>query len=81
MHQLVVLSTGWAVVFYSTLDGVHHNPFIFVVDHYIFFWFLTTFHLDLMSHIASLFTFVPIFISITPTLVPYLLSLIDITTQ
>ncbi len=37
MHQLVVLSTGWAAFFHSTSDGVHHSPFLFVTDHCFFF--------------------------------------------
>jgi hypothetical protein len=37
MHQFAILSTGWAAFFHSALDGVHHSPFLFVVEHCIFF--------------------------------------------
>ncbi len=62
MHQLAVLSTGWAVFFHSASDGVYHDPFLFAADHCIFlfrvcFWLL--FSLDLTSHIATLLTFLP----------------------
>jgi len=62
MHQLAVLSTGWAAFFHSAPDRVHHNPFFFfAADHCtsILFYFLTIFHLDLTSHIATLLTFLP----------------------
>jgi len=39
MHQLAILSTGWGAFFHLALDGVHHNPFIFVADHCTFFFF------------------------------------------
>jgi hypothetical protein len=38
MHQLAVLSTGWAVFFHSMSDGVHHSQFFFTVDHFFFFF-------------------------------------------
>jgi len=59
MHQLAVLSTGWAAFFHSTSYEVHHNPLFFTADHCIFFLglFLTVFFLDLTSHIATLLTF------------------------
>ncbi len=44
--------------------------------YFYFFWFLVGFPLDLTSH----FTHLPTFINIAPTLVPYLLSLINIAT-
>jgi hypothetical protein len=42
MHQLAVLSTGWAKSFHSVPDGVHHNPFfsfwlLIVVRFYFYF--------------------------------------------
>jgi len=54
MHQLVVLSIGWAAFFHLALDGVHDSPFIFATDHYTFFsfgLFFVVFFLDLTSHI------------------------------
>jgi len=36
MHQLAVLSTGWAAFFHSTSNEVHHSPFLFVADHCTF---------------------------------------------
>jgi hypothetical protein len=39
MHQVAVLSTGWAAFFHSAPDGVHHSPFFFAADHYTFFLF------------------------------------------
>jgi hypothetical protein len=43
MHQLVVLSTGWAAFFHSVPDGVHHNSFIFAANHCILFIYLFIF--------------------------------------
>jgi hypothetical protein len=37
MHQLAILSTGWAASFHSMSDGVHHSPFIFAVCSCLFF--------------------------------------------
>jgi hypothetical protein len=45
MHQLVVLSIGWAMFFHLAADGVHHNPFLFVADHCIYFFVLGHFSL------------------------------------
>jgi hypothetical protein len=61
MHQLAVLSTGWAVFFHSTSDWVHHTPFLFIADCHTFFFpfVLDFFFLDLTSHIATLPTFLP----------------------
>jgi hypothetical protein len=62
MHQLAVLSTGWAAFFHSVPDGVHHSPFLFVVDHCTFFFFglfFIIFSLDLTSHITTPLTFLP----------------------
>jgi hypothetical protein len=58
MHQLAVLSTGWAAFFHSTPDGVHQSPSLFAADHCtFFFWFvLDHFFLNLTSHIATLIT-------------------------
>jgi len=39
MHQLAILSIGWAPFFHLALDTVHHNPFFFIADH-CFFSFL-----------------------------------------
>jgi hypothetical protein len=83
MHQLAVLSTGWAAFFHSAPDGVHHSRFFLAADHCtsflsFFFWILAVFPLDLTLHIATLPTFLPsqahfpTFISTAPTLVPYL---------
>ncbi len=83
MHQLVILSTGWALFYHSALDGVHHSPSFFVADHYIFFFFFFlvfghfSYGLDLTHSYPAHFS---TFISIAPTLVPYLLSPIDIAT-
>jgi hypothetical protein len=64
MHQLAVLSNGWAAFFHLALDGFHHSPFLFATDHciyyyYYYFWFLALFPLDLTSNIATLLTFLP----------------------
>ncbi len=82
MHQLAVLSTGWAAIFHSAPDGVHHSPVFFAADHYTFFFFvfLVLGHFspgppDLTHSYPAHF---PTLISIAPTLVPYLLSPIDI---
>jgi hypothetical protein len=80
MHQLVVLSIGWATFCHSTLDGVHHNPFLFTVDHCIFFggFVFGCFFLGpnlTHSYPIHLLTL----ISIVPSLVPYLLSPTNIT--
>ncbi len=76
MHQLAILSTRWVAFFHSALDGVHHSPFLFVVDHCIFFIFIFLFLVifprpDLTHNYPTHF---PTLISIAPSLVPYLLS-------
>jgi len=81
MHQSVILSIGWATFCHSTLNGVHHNPFLFTADHCIFFggFVIGYFFLgpDLThSYPIHLLTL----INIIPTLVPYLLSPTTITT-
>jgi len=83
MHQLAVLSTGWVVSFHLASDGVHHSPFYFLAtDHCIFFLFFS-----LCDHFSSRPDFTHSYhahfltlVSTTPTLVPYLLSPIDIAT-
>jgi len=77
MHQLVILSIGWAVFFHSMLDGVHHNPFLLLFI--IVFLFCGHFSLgpDLTFNYLAHF---PTLISIAPILVPYLLSLTNIAT-
>jgi hypothetical protein len=83
MHQLAVLSTGWATFFHSMPDGVHHSLSFFATDHYIFlkfsFWLCGHFSPgpDLTPSYPAHF---PTLISIAPTLVPYLLSPTDIST-
>jgi len=75
MQQLVVLSFGWATFFHSTQDGVHQSPFPFATSHCIFFHF--HFVLSRFSPVPNLthsyLIHLLTFISITPTLVPYLL--------
>jgi hypothetical protein len=39
MHQLAVLSTGWAAYFHLASDGVHHSSFILAADQCTFFFF------------------------------------------
>jgi hypothetical protein len=39
MHQLVILSIGWAAFFHSVSNGVHHTPFLCIADHCSFFFF------------------------------------------
>ncbi len=59
MHQLAVLSTGWATFFHSVPDGVQHNPLPFTADHYIYIifgLFFIALFLNLTSHIATLIT-------------------------
>jgi hypothetical protein len=79
MHQLAVLSTGWAAFFHSAPDGVHHSPFIFATDHFTFFFLCGRFSPgpDLTPTYPAHF---PTLISIAPTLVPYLLPPYDIAT-
>jgi len=61
MHQLVVVSTGWAAIFHLVSDGVHHITFHFFADHCPFFFlgFLVIFPLDIISRIVTLLTFLP----------------------
>jgi hypothetical protein len=33
MHKLAVMSIICVAFFHPMSDGVHHNPFLFVVDH------------------------------------------------
>jgi hypothetical protein len=82
VHQLAVLSTGWAAFFHSAPDGVHHSPFFFSTDHCIciflyFFLVLGRFSPgpDLRDNCPAHF---PTLISIVPTKVPYLLFPISI---
>jgi hypothetical protein len=79
MDQLAVLSTGCLAFFHSAPDGVHDSPFLFAADHCTFFFGSWSFFPgpDLThSYLAHFSTF----ISIAPTLVPYLLSLTDTAT-
>ncbi len=72
MHQLAILSTRWPAFFHSTLNGVHHSPFFFIVDHCTF---LGGFVLGCFSPRPDLThnypTHLPTLISIVPTLIPY----------
>ncbi len=82
MHQLPVLFTGWAVFFHWAPNGVHTVHFFLLLTTVFLFYFIFcswpfSFGLDL-THSYS--THLPIFISIAPTLTPYLLSLTDIVT-
>jgi hypothetical protein len=82
MHQLAVLSTGWAVFFHSAQDGVHHSPFFFAINHctfFLFFLLCDRFSLgpDLPPRYPAHF---PTLLNIAPTLVPYLLSFTNIAT-
>ncbi len=54
--------------FHLASDEVHHNPFLFTVDHCTFFWdlFLAIFSLDMTSHIATLLTFLPSYVLYQP---------------
>jgi hypothetical protein len=81
MHQLAVLSTGWAAFFHSAPDGVYQSPFFSTADHCTFFFFLVLVRFfpgpDLThSYPAHFLTF----ISIAPTLVSYSLFSTDIAT-
>jgi hypothetical protein len=60
MHQLAVLSIRWVAFFHLVPDGVHDSPFLFAADHCTFFFLvLARFSVDLTSHIATMFTFLP----------------------
>ncbi len=76
MHQLAVLSTGWGVFFHLALDGVHHNPFLFVVDHCTFSFFLVLVRFSPRPDLAP--CSLSYFLSAAPTFVPNLLSPTDI---
>jgi hypothetical protein len=83
MHQLAILSTGWAVFFCSAPDGVHHSSFFFAADHFTFYFLF--FFIFVLGHFSpgpdlthSYLAHFPTLISIAPTLVPYLLSLTNI---
>jgi hypothetical protein len=80
MQQLAILSTKWAAIFHSTLDGVHHNPFFLLLTIVFFFGgVLGYFFLgpDLTQNYPLHF---PTLISIAPTLKLFLLSPTDIAT-
>ncbi len=72
MHQLAVLSTGWAAYFHLVSDGVHHSPFIFAADQCTFFFLVFSllffpgpdFTHSYLAHLLTL-------INIVQTLVPY----------
>ncbi len=81
MHQLAVLSTGWAAFFHSVSDGVHHNPFLFAADHYTFLFLLVRGGFSLGPDLTpSYLVHFPTLVSTAPTLVPYLLSPTNIAT-
>jgi hypothetical protein len=72
-NALVGCSVHWMgyVFSFSAPYGVHHSPFLFVVDHctfFSFFWFLAVYPLDLTCYLAHF----PTVLSTAPTLVPYL---------
>ncbi len=69
MHQLVILSTRWATFFHSTSDGVHHNPFLFNLDH-CFYWFVLGCFFFRPDFTHSYLIHFPAFVNIVPTLVP-----------
>ncbi len=72
MHQLAVLSTGWGVFFHLTSDGVHHNPFFFLLTAVVFFWgFVLGYFFSEPDLTHRYPTRLPTLISIVPTLVPY----------
>jgi hypothetical protein len=80
MHQLGVLSTGWAAFFHLVSDVVHHITFRFFADHctfLFFFWFLGRFSPG-HNRTHSYPTHLPTLISTAPTLVLYLLSFTNI---
>jgi len=83
MHQLAVMSIGWATFFHSVPDGVHHTPLPFTADHYIYIYiyiykffkkkidlFFIVLFLNLTSHIATLITSYPIDLAIILTTYP-----------
>jgi hypothetical protein len=35
MHQLAILSIGWAMLFHFVPNEVHHSPLLFYADHWI----------------------------------------------
>ncbi len=80
MHQLAILSTGWAVCCHSASDGVHTVHFFLLLTTvlFLFFGFLAVPLGPDLTH--SYPTHLPTFISTASTLVPYLLSPTDITT-
>jgi len=82
VHQLAVLSIGWAIFSHLVSNGIHHNPFFFTINHCIYlFMFLVLGHFSPRPDLThSYFTHLPTFISTTPTLVPYLLPHTNITT-
>ncbi len=67
MHQLVVLSIGWATFFHSAPDGVHHNFFFcywpMYLFFFVFFYFAAIFplHLDLTPSYIDHCTFFSLF--------------------
>ncbi len=82
MHQLAILSIEWDVFFHLAPYGVHHSPFFFAINHYTFFnFFLVVGHFSPWPNLThSYLVEFPTFINTAPTLVPYLLSLIDLAT-
>jgi len=82
MHQLAILSIGWAMFFHLVSNGVHHSPFFYYWPLYLFFlFFLVLGRFSPRRNLThSYSTHLPTFISMAPTLVPYLLSHTNITT-
>jgi len=79
MHQLTILFTGWAAFFHSTIDGVHHSPFLFAAEHCTFSFVSVLGRFSLGPDLTQNYPIhLLIVISTPPTLVPYLLFPIDI---
>ncbi len=77
MHQLVVLSTGWAPFFYSASDGVLLQSIscLFAGDHCTFFFWFVLGCFFLGPNLTHRYpTHLPTLLNIVPTLVPYQLS-------
>jgi hypothetical protein len=71
MHQLAILSPGWAVFFHSASDEVHHSLVLFAIDLLVYFGFvLSCFCLGPdLTHSYS--THFPTHIILYQPLVPY----------
>jgi hypothetical protein len=71
MHQLAVMSIGWAMFLHLLLDGVHHNPFFLLLTIVLTFFLVFSYFFLGPDFTHSYPIHLPTLIKTVPTLVPY----------